>query len=32
VTEHPQTVVMRTRIRGERIVDVMSGEQLPRIC
>jgi hydrogenase expression/formation protein HypE len=32
VPEHPGTVVMRTRIRGERIVDVMSGEQLPRIC
>jgi hydrogenase expression/formation protein HypE len=30
--EHPGTVVMRTRIRGERIVDMMSGEQLPRIC
>ena len=32
LTEHPGTVVMRTRIRGERIVDMMSGEQLPRIC
>lgn len=32
VDTHPGTVVMRTRIRGERIVDVMSGEQLPRIC
>ena len=32
VAEHARTVVMRTRIRGERIVDVMSGEQLPRIC
>jgi hydrogenase expression/formation protein HypE len=32
VAEHPGTVVMKTRIGGERIVDVMSGEQLPRIC
>jgi len=32
LTEHPGTVVMKTRIRGERIVDMMSGEQLPRIC
>ncbi len=32
VAEHDGTVVMRTRIGGERIVDVMSGEQLPRIC
>jgi hydrogenase expression/formation protein HypE len=32
VPEHPGTVIMRTRIRGERVVDVMSGEQLPRIC
>jgi len=30
--EHPGIVVMRTRIGGERIVDMMSGEQLPRIC
>ena len=32
VTEHAGTVIMKTRIGGERIVDVMSGEQLPRIC
>jgi hydrogenase expression/formation protein HypE len=30
--EHAGLVVMKTRIGGERIVDVMSGEQLPRIC
>jgi hydrogenase expression/formation protein HypE len=30
--EHPGIVVMKTRIGGERIVDMMSGEQLPRIC
>jgi hydrogenase expression/formation protein HypE len=32
VEEHAGVVVMKTRIGGERIVDVMSGEQLPRIC
>lgn len=32
VAEHPRTVVMRTSVGGTRIVDVMSGEQLPRIC
>jgi hydrogenase expression/formation protein HypE len=32
VVEHGGMVVMRTRIGGERVVDVMSGEQLPRIC
>jgi hydrogenase expression/formation protein HypE len=32
VREHAGTVVMRTLVGGERIVDVMSGEQLPRIC
>jgi hydrogenase expression/formation protein HypE len=32
VTDHPQIVVMRTRIGGNRIVDMLSGEQLPRIC
>jgi hydrogenase expression/formation protein HypE len=29
---HPATVVMRSRIGGRRVVDMMSGEQLPRIC
>jgi hydrogenase expression/formation protein HypE len=32
VTEHGGTVIMKTRIGGERVIDVMSGEQLPRIC
>lgn len=32
VTEHPATVVMQTCVGGTRIVDVLSGEQLPRIC
>ena len=29
---HPGRVVMRTRIGGERIVALLAGEQLPRIC
>jgi len=32
VSDHPQIVVMRTRIGGNRVVDMLSGEQLPRIC
>jgi hydrogenase expression/formation protein HypE len=32
VAGHPRMVVMRTRIGGTRIVDLMLGEQLPRIC
>lgn len=32
VDEHPGRVVLRSRIGGERIVDMLSGEQLPRIC
>ena len=30
--DHPGLVVMRTSIGGKRIVDMLSGEQLPRIC
>ncbi len=32
VEEHPRKVTMRSRIGGLRIVDMLSGEQLPRIC
>lgn len=33
VTEtNPQTVIMKTTIGSKRIVDMLSGEQLPRIC
>jgi hydrogenase expression/formation protein HypE len=32
VAEHPRIVVMKSRIGGARIVDMLSGEQLPRIC
>ncbi len=30
--EHPRTVFMKSRIGGTRVVDMLSGEQLPRIC
>jgi hydrogenase expression/formation protein HypE len=30
--EHPGLVVLRSRIGGERVIDLLSGEQLPRIC
>ncbi len=30
--DHPGRVYMKTRIGGERIVDMLTGEQLPRIC
>jgi hydrogenase expression/formation protein HypE len=32
VAEHPKRVVMKTSIGSTRIVDMISGEQLPRIC
>jgi len=32
VADHPGIVVMKTRIGGSRVVDMLSGEQLPRIC
>ena len=32
VTEHPGMVTQRSRIGGERIVTMLAGEQLPRIC
>jgi len=30
--EHPGTLSLQTTIGSSRIVDVISGEQLPRIC
>lgn len=30
--DHPGTVVAKSRIGGNRVVDLFSGEQLPRIC
>jgi len=32
VAGHPGKVMLRSRIGGLRVVDVLSGEQLPRIC
>ena len=32
VDEHPGRVFLRSRIGGMRVVDMLSGEQLPRIC
>jgi hydrogenase expression/formation protein HypE len=32
VQDHPGTVVMKTQIGTSRIVDMLTGEQLPRIC
>ena len=30
--DHPGFVTMKTRIGGTRVVEMLSGEQLPRIC
>jgi hydrogenase expression/formation protein HypE len=32
VADNPGRVVMQTTIGGRRIVDMLAGEQLPRIC
>lgn len=32
IGDHPEKVFMKTRIGGTRIVDMLAGEQLPRIC
>jgi hydrogenase expression/formation protein HypE len=32
IGDHPGRVFMKTRIGGERRVDMLTGEQLPRIC
>ncbi len=32
VSDHPRRVIMKSRIGGQRVVDMLSGEQLPRIC
>jgi len=29
---HPETVIMRTRFGGQRVIDMLIGEQMPRIC
>ena len=32
VADHAGMVLMKTEIGGTRVLDVMFGEQLPRIC
>jgi len=32
VANHPGMVLMKTEVGGTRVLDVMFGEQLPRIC
>ena len=32
VDGHPGMVLMRTEVGGTRVVDMLMGEQLPRIC
>lgn len=32
VADHPGRVVLRSLVGGRRVVDMLSGEQLPRIC
>jgi hydrogenase expression/formation protein HypE len=32
VEAHPGIVALRTRIGGTRVVDMLPGDQLPRIC
>ena len=32
VEDHARLVVLRTAVGGRRIVDMLQGEQLPRIC
>ena len=32
VSEHPGMVILNTKMGGERIIEMPSGENLPRIC
>jgi hydrogenase expression/formation protein HypE len=32
VPDHPGMVVLRTGLGGSRVVDMLPGDQLPRIC
>jgi hydrogenase expression/formation protein HypE len=32
VRDHPGLVALRTAIGGTRVVDMLPGDQLPRIC
>jgi hydrogenase expression/formation protein HypE len=31
-TEHPGKVILKSHIGGKRVVNMLAGEQLPRIC
>jgi hydrogenase expression/formation protein HypE len=32
VASHPGAVILRSVVGGQRVVSMLSGEQLPRIC
>ncbi len=32
VNEHPGKAWLKTAVGGNRIIDMLAGEQLPRIC
>jgi len=32
VSDHPGLVILRTALGGSRVVDMLPGDQLPRIC
>ena len=32
VADHPGMVILRSRVGGQRVVTLLTGEQLPRIC
>jgi hydrogenase expression/formation protein HypE len=32
VSDHPGMVLMKSLVGGERVVTLLAGEQLPRIC
>ena len=32
VAEHPKQVIMESAIGGKRVISMLPGEQLPRIC
>jgi hydrogenase expression/formation protein HypE len=32
VADHPGMVILRSSVGGERVVTLLAGEQLPRIC
>ena len=32
IAQHPRMVLAKTAVGGTRVVDLLFGEQLPRIC